>query len=63
MGPGPVAETFPAPLTELEVDLWAEPLREGILRALRLSGAAAEHDVEASPVLGTFGGVPRWTWS
>jgi phosphoenolpyruvate synthase/pyruvate phosphate dikinase len=27
-GPGPVAETFPYPLTELESDLWVPPLRE-----------------------------------
>src|SRR5690606_20678543 len=25
-GPGPVAETFPEPLTELECDLWVPPL-------------------------------------
>src|SRR5262249_57575092 len=29
-GPGPVAETFPSPLTELEVDLWVPPLREAV---------------------------------
>ena len=28
-GPGPVAETFPEPLTELECDLWVPPLRDG----------------------------------
>ena len=27
-GPGPVAETFPEPLTELERDLWVPPLRD-----------------------------------
>ena len=27
-GPGPVAETFPEPLTELEQDLWVPPLRD-----------------------------------
>ena len=29
-GPGPVAETFPAPLTRLEQDLWVPPLREAV---------------------------------
>ena len=31
-GPGPVAETFPEPLTELERDLWVPPLREAVAR-------------------------------
>lgn len=38
-GPGPVAETFPAPLRRLEADLWVEPLSDGIEHALRLTGA------------------------
>ncbi|HEY5876549.1 MAG TPA: PEP/pyruvate-binding domain-containing protein, partial [Ilumatobacteraceae bacterium] len=29
-GPGPVAETFPFPLTELETDLWVPPLRDAV---------------------------------
>ena len=33
-GPGPVAETFPEPLTELEHDLWVPPLREGVREAV-----------------------------
>ncbi|MCK9877069.1 PEP-utilizing enzyme [Frankia sp. Ag45/Mut15] len=39
-GPGPVAETFPEPLSRLELDLWLAPLEDGIREALRLSGAA-----------------------
>ena len=39
-GPGPVAETFPEPLTELERDLWVPPLREALREAVVLAGAA-----------------------
>ncbi len=56
MGPGPVAETFPRPLSRLEVELWIEPLREGMVRALRATGAVSERHVTASPVVATFGG-------
>ena len=37
-GPGPVAETFPEPLTELEHDLWVPPLREAVREAVLLAG-------------------------
>ncbi|HEX6310692.1 MAG TPA: PEP/pyruvate-binding domain-containing protein [Acidimicrobiia bacterium] len=50
-GPGPVAETFPSPLTELEADLWVPPLREAVREAVLLAGAATEADVEASDVV------------
>jgi rifampicin phosphotransferase len=50
-GPGPVAETFPAPLTELERDLWVPPLREAVGQAVLLAGAATQADVEASDVV------------
>ncbi len=50
-GPGPVAETFPAPLTELEHDLWVPPLREAVAEAVLLAGAATEADVAASEVV------------
>jgi pyruvate,water dikinase len=50
-GPGPVAETFPAPLTELERDLWVPPLREAVGEAVLLAGAATEADVDASDVV------------
>ena len=37
-GRGPVAETFPEPLSRLEADLWTPPLAEGVRVALRLAG-------------------------
>lgn len=45
-GPGPVAETFPEPLSPLEVDLWVPPLRAGAIEALRISGAIGEAALE-----------------
>jgi phosphohistidine swiveling domain-containing protein len=50
-GPGPVAETFPSPLTELEDDLWIPPLREAVREAVLLAGAATKAEVEASEVV------------
>jgi pyruvate,water dikinase len=50
-GPGPVAETFPSPLTELENDLWVPPLREAVREAVVLAGAATPADVAASDVV------------
>ncbi|HET6951840.1 MAG TPA: PEP/pyruvate-binding domain-containing protein, partial [Acidimicrobiales bacterium] len=50
-GPGPVAETFPEPLTELERDLWVPPLREAVREAVVLAGAATPKDVDASDVV------------
>jgi pyruvate,water dikinase len=50
-GPGPVAETFPFPLTELETDLWVPPLREAVAEAVVLAGAATQADVAASEVV------------
>jgi pyruvate,water dikinase len=50
-GPGPVAETFPEPLTELECDLWVPPLREAVREAVVLAGAATQADVDASDVV------------
>lgn len=50
-GPGPVAETFPAPLTELEHDLWVPPLREAVGEAVLLAGSATRADIEASDVV------------
>jgi rifampicin phosphotransferase len=50
-GPGPVAETFPEPLTELERDLWVPPLREAVREAVLLAGAANEKEVEASQIV------------
>ena len=56
LGPGPVAETFPEPLRRLEADLWVEPLREGVIGALRASGAAGRRRIARSPVVTTVGG-------
>ena len=50
-GPGPVAETFPAPLTELENDLWVPPLREAVREAVVLSGTATQAQVDASDIV------------
>ena len=50
-GPGPVAETFPSPLTELEEDLWVPPLREAVREAVLLAGAATQADVDASEIV------------
>jgi pyruvate,water dikinase len=50
-GPGPVAETFPAPLTELEVDLWVPPLREAVREAVILAGTATQAEVNRSEVV------------
>ena len=50
-GPGPVAETFPFPLTELETDLWVPPLREAVREAVVLAGSATAAEVAASDVV------------
>lgn len=55
-GPGPVAETFPAPLSPLESDLWISPLRDGICRALRATRAVSSDALARSPVVTTVGG-------
>jgi pyruvate,water dikinase len=55
-GPGPVAETFPAPLAPLEVDLWVEPLRDAIREVLRLTAAAPRRRIESSPIVVTIDG-------
>lgn len=56
LGAGPVAETFPAPLTRLEQDLWIGALRDGIVRAVRATGAVSESALAASPVVTTVDG-------
>ncbi|MGH2684313.1 MAG: PEP/pyruvate-binding domain-containing protein [Actinomycetota bacterium] len=50
-GPGPVAETFPEPLSELERDLWVPPLRQAVREAVLLAGSATEAEVDASEVV------------
>ncbi|MDP9072439.1 MAG: hypothetical protein M3N68_14370 [Actinomycetota bacterium] len=56
LGPGPVAETFPEPLSRLEEDLWVEPLRRALREALLLAGSASRRDLEASPLAVCVGG-------
>ena len=56
LGPGPVAETFPDPLTPLEDDLWLEPLRVALGHAVLLTGAASARRVAASPIVTAVGG-------
>ena len=51
LGPGPVAETFPDPLSPLEEDLWAPPLRAALRSALALAGTVPSNRLAASPVL------------
>jgi rifampicin phosphotransferase len=51
LGPGPVAETFPTPLTRLEQDLWVPPLREATAAALTLTGSAGRRHVDGSPIV------------
>ncbi|HEV2070054.1 MAG TPA: PEP/pyruvate-binding domain-containing protein [Acidimicrobiales bacterium] len=58
LGAGPVAETFPEPLTTLEEDLWAEPLRDALRSALRVTGTASPRKLRDSPVVVSLeGGV------
>jgi rifampicin phosphotransferase len=56
LGPGPVAETFPAALSALEDDLWIPPLRTGLRRALALTGAVSRRQLRRSPVVVTVHG-------
>ncbi len=53
MGPGPVAETFPDPLSMLETDLWVTPLRAAVIEALALTGSSSKRRIERSPVVTT----------
>ncbi len=56
LGPGPVAETFPDPLSLLEQDLWLPPLRQALTEAVRLTGAVSRRRLAASPVIASVGG-------
>lgn len=51
LGPGPVAETFPHPLSPLEQDLWLPPLRDAAIHVLALTGAAGRRRLRRSPVV------------
>ncbi|MGH9138282.1 MAG: PEP/pyruvate-binding domain-containing protein [Acidimicrobiales bacterium] len=55
LGPGPVAETFPAPFAPVEEDLWVPPLREGLRRALALTGVVSRRLLRSSPVVEVVG--------
>jgi len=57
-GTGPIAETFPDPLRELEEDLWVVPLREALRVALELTGGASRSALQQSPIVVTIGGRP-----
>ncbi|MGE0795345.1 MAG: PEP/pyruvate-binding domain-containing protein [Acidimicrobiia bacterium] len=56
LGAGPVAETFPVPLSRLEADLWLPPLRDAVRVALVLTGAAGPRRLAGSPIVTTVGG-------
>ena len=56
LGPGPVAETFPDPLSPLEQELWLPPLRQALAEAVRLTGAASRRHLRTSPVVTSVGG-------
>src|SRR5690606_20800394 len=51
LGAGPLAETFPEPLSRLEADLWLTPLGEGLEQALLLTGTASARILRRSPVV------------
>jgi pyruvate,water dikinase len=51
LGPGPVAETFPDPLSPLELELWADPMRDALAEVVVLLGSRSRRQVERSPVL------------
>jgi rifampicin phosphotransferase len=56
LGTGPVAETFPDPLSPLETDLWMAPLGEGLEQALLLTGAASPRALRRSAVVRSIDG-------
>lgn len=55
-GPGPVAETFPDPLSRLEQDLWVDPLRQALTVTLRVAGTVGRKRLARSPVVVAPGG-------
>ncbi|HEX4984141.1 MAG TPA: PEP/pyruvate-binding domain-containing protein [Ilumatobacteraceae bacterium] len=56
-GPGPVAESFPAPLATLEQDLWLSPMRDGLRAAIRLTGSMPARALERSPIVVVVDGM------
>ena len=61
LGAGPLAESFPDPLAELEHDLWIEPLRQGLREALTLTAAAPARAIGRSPSSWTSAATPSPT--
>lgn len=57
LGPGPVAETFPDPLSPLEEDLWVGPLAAGVRNAVALTGAVSSARLARSPIVTTVRGL------
>ncbi|HET9442247.1 MAG TPA: PEP/pyruvate-binding domain-containing protein, partial [Acidimicrobiales bacterium] len=55
-GPGPVAETFPDPLSPLEADLWLPPLGVALREAVLLTGASSARRLDGAPVVTEVGG-------
>jgi len=51
LGTGPLAETFPEPLSRLEADVWLAPLAEGLEHALLITGTASPRALRRSPVV------------
>ncbi len=51
LGTGPLAETFPEPLSRLEADLWLAPLGEGLEQALLLTGTTSARALRRSSVV------------
>jgi pyruvate,water dikinase len=56
LGPGPLAETFPDPLSPLEEDLWLAPLRRAAAATLGDTGAVPRSALEQSPVVTAVNG-------
>ncbi|MFD0903577.1 PEP/pyruvate-binding domain-containing protein, partial [Actinomadura sediminis] len=56
LGPGPVAETLPDPLSPLEEDLWLVPLDRGLGEALATAGAVSRRALRRSPTVRAVGG-------
>ena len=56
LGPGPIAETFPDPLSPLEVDLWGQPLRTAVAAAIAATGAVPPRRVARSHIIAVVGG-------
>ena len=56
LGPGPVAETFPDELANLEEELWLDPLRDALRHALTLTRAASRKRIAASEIVASVEG-------